>query len=62
MQTHNEILMVLLSKLRKELEAKGETEAMVVERLDMLGAAANDLHLPNQPEDVLQGLVDTYNY
>ena len=62
MQTHNEILMVLLSKLRKELEAKGESEAVVAERLAMLEASANDLHLPNQPEDVLQGLVDTYNY
>lgn len=62
MSTHEEILASLIKQLREKLEAKGEEETRIVKCLALLVAAANDYHLPNQPEDVLQDLVNPEYY
>lgn len=62
MKTHEEILVSLIAQLRERLEVNGETEAKIKVCLEQLTLVANDYHLPNQPDDVLQDLVNPTFY
>lgn len=60
--TSEEILQQLIEQLQAKLELRGYSRGTITERINQLKEVVTDYHLPNQPDDVLQGFIDAFDY